>query len=64
MIQSVDNCVYIENRFPIFSQDVKANISFQVYIWMVDLRVWHDKLNYEFWTDKENENMSQARLNT
>lgn len=38
MIQSIIYSVDIQNRFPIFSQDIEANVAFQVYIWMEDLK--------------------------
>lgn len=37
MVESINNSIDIENRFPIFPQDVEADISFQVNVWMVDL---------------------------
>lgn len=38
-IQSIDNCVNVENRFPIFSKYVEAYISLQINIRMIYLHL-------------------------
>lgn len=38
MIEAINDCVYIEDGFPVFPENVKADISFQVNIWMVNLQ--------------------------
>jgi hypothetical protein len=38
-IQAIYDSVDIENRLPIFTQNVQTNISFQINIWMVHLHV-------------------------
>jgi hypothetical protein len=38
-IQAIYDSVDIENRLPIFTQNVQTNISFQINIWMVHLQV-------------------------
>ena len=38
MEESIDNSVNVKNRFPVFTQDVEANVSFQIVIWMINLQ--------------------------
>ena len=37
MEESIDNSVNVKNRFPVFTQDVEANVSFQINIGMINL---------------------------
>ena len=37
MEESIDNSVDVKNRFPVFTQDVEANVSFQINIGMINL---------------------------
>lgn len=37
MEESVNNSVYVKNRFPVFPQDVETNVSFQIDIRMINL---------------------------
>ena len=38
MEESIDNSVNVKNRFPVFTQDVEANVSFQINIGMINLK--------------------------
>lgn len=42
MIEAIDNGVNVQHRFPVFSKDVQADISFQVNIRMINLRLAFD----------------------
>ena len=37
MIQTIDDGVDVQNRFPVLPQNIEANISFQINIWMINL---------------------------
>ena len=41
MEESIDNSVDVKNRFPVFTQDVEANVSFQIDIGMINLKTEH-----------------------
>ena len=41
MEESIDNSVNVKNRFPVFTQDVEANVSFQIDIGMINLKTEH-----------------------
>jgi len=38
MIQPIDDGVDVQNRFPVLPQNIEANISLQINIWMINLR--------------------------
>ena len=37
MIQTIDDGVDVQNRFPVLPQNIEANIAFQINIWMINL---------------------------
>lgn len=39
MIQAINDGVYVEDRFPVFTKNVKTYISFQVDVWVVNLQI-------------------------
>ena len=53
MEESIDDSVNVKNRFPVFTQDVEANVSFQIDIGMIHLKTEYKQPESEDGANKQ-----------